>query len=171
VVNGLSLGGRLGDLADADRPASAWLPGVRLRFEFDLLTLGQFIEGGLFHRAAVEKDVFGGALRLNEAEPSIADHALDDAYCHDADLLTRRAGQSEGRRLLGRSLAVLAGTAPIGRARPVGTLSRPPHRLSVRQSPRLGLRYEVAPPLCFAQDAVSLHPLPEAAQAAAEWWR
>lgn len=58
----------------------------------------------------------------------------------------------------------LGGAATVGRARLEGTLPGPSHRLGACEPPRLGLRYKVAPPLCFAQDAVSLHPLPKAAQ-------
>jgi hypothetical protein len=45
-----------------------------------------------------------------------------------------------------------------------GALPGPSQRLGARHPPRLRLRYEVAPPLCLAQDAVSLKLLPETTQ-------
>jgi hypothetical protein len=80
-------------------PAPARLPGVRLGFELDPLTLGQLIEGGLVHGAGVEEYVFRSALGLNEAKSAIPDHTLDDTYCHDTSLLTGGASLSR-RRLL-----------------------------------------------------------------------
>jgi len=44
------------------------------------------------------------------------------------------------------------------------TLPGPAQRLGARHPARLRLRYEVAPPLCLAQDAVSLKLLPETTQ-------
>jgi hypothetical protein len=85
------------------------------------------------------------------------------------DLFAVRAALSEGKPFsrmaapsLGRT-ATIAARSSIGT---LGTLSRPPQRLCARQPPRFGLRDEVAPPLRFSQDAVSLHRAPETAQQA-----
>jgi hypothetical protein len=149
-----------------DSPTPAWLPGVRLRFELYPLALGQLIEGGLLHGAGVEEYIFRSALGLNEAKPAIPDHALDDTYCHDTSLLAGGASLEETSSYP-TGCSSLCGAATVGRVQRVqleGALPGPSQRLGARHPPRLRLRYEVAPPLCLAQDAVSLKLLPETTQ-------
>jgi hypothetical protein len=106
------LDGPLGYQADVHSPAAAWLPGIRLGLELDLLTLIQFIEGGFLYGAAVEEDLLRGALRLNEAKPSIADDTLYGTHGHDTQLLIGLDGLSEGRRPAG-GFPYLAGWRPL----------------------------------------------------------
>lgn len=118
--------GRSGDWADVDGPAPPWLPGVRLRFELDLLAFVQFIERQVLQRTAVEEDFLRSAVRLNETEPSITDQALDSTYCHSEPpsyLLYAHSGKGASWNPL--SLRIDGATWLNAHILPVGTLTAP----------------------------------------------